>query len=463
VAAVEDIVSAIAYALNTRFETEDHLLRVLQDKVLLLVLDNFEHLRDGAALMARILEAAPAIKILVTSQASLNLQGEWVRYLDGLDFPPNVQAADAEQYSAVQLFAARVRRVRGDFDLTGQYDCVLKICQLVDGVPLAIELAAAWLKTLTCADVLREIQRNIDFLATRQPDVEERHRSIRALFDYAWNLLTPEEQRAFRRLSVFRGGFGLTAAEQVAGASLPVLASLVDKSLLHQNTAGLYEFHDMLRQYAQVHFENTDAQKRSMRSNILVGWAALIKGNFDRVKEIAERTLELTSDSDNGPDQAFGMSVLGLLAGIDEDYTRCMQLLEASQPLMGKDPLTRIFHHLGLAVGYCGLEDYPAARRAAQAALRFSTLLHSPAFLTLCLPVMTIILAYEVETERAGELMALAATHPASTPDWMEHWPVLVCLRDDLEAELGQAEFDAAWARGTALKLDAVVADLLAE
>src|SRR5690606_39209661 len=122
--------------------------------------------------------------------------------------------------------------------------------RLVHGLPLGIELAAAWVKTLSLAEIADEIERSVDFLITPLRDTPERHRSLRAVFDYSWQLLPPAQQVAFRRLAMFAGGFDRQAAQAVAGATLPVLAALVDKSLLYRGAAGRYVLHEMLRQYA---------------------------------------------------------------------------------------------------------------------------------------------------------------------------------------------------------------------
>ncbi len=459
---VEDVVAAIGLAMNRHIETEDELLTHLQGLKLLLVMDGFEQLLDSADLVVRILENSPDVKALVTSQVSLNLHGEWVRQLDGMTVPDDVSDQAPTTSGAYQLFVDRVRRVRQDFVPEDHHDCIIEICQLVRGLPLAIELATAWLKTLACEDVARQIKQNIDFLATNQPDVEDRHRSIRAIFDYAWNLLDDEEKTTFRRLSIFRGGFGLAAAEQVANASLLTLSSLVDKSLIHQTASGLYEFHDMLRRYAEMKLEQNDGRARSTRSKILVGWSALVKGNFERVEDLAQATLSTVLDSPETPDKAFSLAIMAVLAGIDEDYTRCVQLADACSPAQLNNPITLVFYHLAQAVGHCGLEDYANARPNVQSALAQAQSLRIPAFTTIVLPVMAIILAYEAEPERATELLALAFTHPASTPGWMEQWPLLDRLRADLETELGPDEFRQLWIRGAELNLDEVVNELQA-
>lgn len=242
------------------------LLIYLRDKEILLVLDNFEQLlsaveagRTGsAAILSQILAAAAGAKALITSREVLNLQEEWLYPVQGLPFPPaprlsaisSAESEAIEMSPAVHLFVERARRVRRDFSLADEQADVVRICQLTEGVPLAIELAAAWTKTLRCADIVAEIQRNLNFLATSLYNVPERQRSVRATFDYCWQRLDENERRVFQRLSIFRSGFQRQAAKQVAGASLPLLASLVDKSLLRWLPEGRYYVHALLRQYA---------------------------------------------------------------------------------------------------------------------------------------------------------------------------------------------------------------------
>src|SRR5579864_4058079 len=192
----DNIVSAAAGVLGLSFDGSDtpkqQLLHFLRKKRALLLMDNFEHLLEGAAFVAEMLEAAPALKILVTSREALNIQEEWVRRVDGLHFPVGAEVENAQGYSAIWLFVERARRVRANFSLAEEWDNVLRICQLVQGMPLAIELATAWLKTLPSARIADEIQRNLDFLASPLRNVSERHRSMRAVFDQSWKLLSPD-------------------------------------------------------------------------------------------------------------------------------------------------------------------------------------------------------------------------------------------------------------------------------
>lgn len=244
------IADALRFSFYSREDPKVQLLNYLREKSMLLVLDNFEHLVAGAGLLADILESAPRVKILVSSRERLNLHGEWVYPLAGLRVPGEGEDQPLEGYSAVQLFLQSARRVQAGFDLTARdRPHVARLCQLVEGVPLGIELAASWVRVLSCEEIVREIERSADFLATAMRDLPERHRSLRAVFDYSWTLLTAEERDVLRRLAVFRGGFRREAVQEL-GASLPLLTALVDKSLLRRSPAGRYDMLEVLRQYA---------------------------------------------------------------------------------------------------------------------------------------------------------------------------------------------------------------------
>jgi predicted ATPase/DNA-binding CsgD family transcriptional regulator len=271
VQSVTFLVSAMMDALNPpslAHEGQEALLNYLRDKEMLWVLDSFDQCLAGGGemLLTAILSAVPGVKFLVTSREALNLQEEWLFHVPGLPFPESGRGDDLEAYAAVQLFVERARRVRRGFSPVDEQEGVLRICQLVEGMPLAIELAASWVKTLKCMAIADEIQRNLDFLTTHLRNVPQRHRSMRAALDYSWKSLTPEEQTVFSRLAVFRGGFRRHAAEQVAGASLVTLSTFVDKSLLRWEPDGRrYKVHELLRQYAQEQLEGTAEEADRVR------------------------------------------------------------------------------------------------------------------------------------------------------------------------------------------------------
>lgn len=269
------IVDALAIPRSGQADLLSHVLTYLHDKHLLLVLDNVEHLLDAIGVLTAILQAAPAVTLLVTSREVLHLQEEWLYRIDGLAVPADAHADAWANCDAVRLFVERARQVRHDLALETEAAAVVRICRLVEGMPLALEVAAAWLSTLSCAEVADEIQRSLDFLSTTLRDVPERHRSMRAVFDHSWQRLSPEERAVFMRLSVFRGGFNRAAAEVVAGATLPLLTALVGKSLLRwEFDRRRYQIHGLLRQYAAEQLAQSppqviqahDAHCSSMRS-----------------------------------------------------------------------------------------------------------------------------------------------------------------------------------------------------
>jgi predicted ATPase/ATP/maltotriose-dependent transcriptional regulator MalT len=252
--AIEFIVPRIVEALHLQFsptsDLRQQLLAFLRQKSLLLILDNFEHLLDGADIISEILTSAPGVKILITSRERLNLLEEWMLALDGLRTPDGYPSAPVETYSAVQLFVQRARQAQANFSLNDNVEAVKLICQRIEGMPLGLELAASWLYAMSCQQIAEHVTVNLDFLITPLRNVPERHRSLRAIFEQSWRLLSPDEQAVLARLSIFRGGFQWQAAEQVAAASPPVLANLVDKSLLRLGAGGRYDLHEVLRQYA---------------------------------------------------------------------------------------------------------------------------------------------------------------------------------------------------------------------
>ncbi|MCB0111640.1 MAG: AAA family ATPase, partial [Caldilineaceae bacterium] len=248
------IVAAIAQTLEFRFsgrdDTEQQLQIYLANKQLLLILDNFEHLLDGAAKVAALLRSAPRVSILVTSRERLNLYQAQVMTIEGLSYPDTTQP-DLENYDAVQLFLQAIRRVRYDFSLTeATANALMRICQLMEGMPLGLELAASWIDSRSLSAIVTELEQGLNLLQTEAVDLPRRHRSIRAAFDITWLALSSAERDLFAQLSVFRGGFTLHAAKEIGRATQPVLASLVGKSLLRDSKADKrYDLHELLRQY----------------------------------------------------------------------------------------------------------------------------------------------------------------------------------------------------------------------
>lgn len=262
---VSAIADAVGIVLSGPDTPENQLLQYLQDKNLLLLLDNFEHVLDGVELVTRIIQYAPAVKLLVTSRETLSLPEEWLYPVDGLPFPLSHQTDSIESITAVELFVERARQVSPNFSLADNRASVVRICQLVDGLPLALEMAASWTKTLRCSEIVAEIQHNLNFLTSNLRHVPDRHRSMQAVFAQTWEHLTESEQTVFKRLAIFKGGFQREAAESIAEASLPLLSSLLDKCLLRRETGGRYQIHELLRQYANRKLANSEIEALSER------------------------------------------------------------------------------------------------------------------------------------------------------------------------------------------------------
>jgi predicted ATPase/DNA-binding NarL/FixJ family response regulator len=254
VTSIEFLVPAMVRELGLTIRGQEdpaqQLFSHIEDKHMLLVFDNFEHIVGAATFISQMLSAARKIKVIASSREALNLSDEWVFPLSGLAFPTGPDDIP-EWFDSVRLFVERARRVGRDFDPAAHWQTISRICRLVEGSPLAVELAATWIRTLTPEEIAAEIERSLDFLSTNVRNVPERHRSVRAVFEESWRLLDNDaERRALARLSVFRGSFDRKAAEAVAGATLPVLTGLIEKSLVRPLQDGRYQLHVLVNQFA---------------------------------------------------------------------------------------------------------------------------------------------------------------------------------------------------------------------
>lgn len=274
----------------------EQLLEFLRPRQMLLLLDNFEHLlRAGSAgLLPALLRGAPALKLLVTSRERLNLREEHVYTLSGLRYLSpmgETGGAQPDDDSAEQLFLVSARRLRPGFALTpAEGRSLAHICRMVEGMPLALELAAAWTDSLSIGSIAAELQKGLDILASELVDLPERHRSLRTVFDATWELLEATERAVFMRLSVFRGGFTRAAAEQTSGATLSVLSRLISKCLLQfQPATERYHVHEVLRQYGQQKLSEAGelerANQRHFETNL--AWAETASGHLFGPDQIA--------------------------------------------------------------------------------------------------------------------------------------------------------------------------------
>jgi serine/threonine protein kinase/predicted ATPase len=298
--AAENIPNAIGDACGFQFLGEgtpkEQLQSILKDRQTLLVIDNYEHLSDGFALVTDILQSAPTVEIIATSRQQLSQAGETLFYLSGMDFPDFETPEDALDYAAVKLFMNSGKRANPSFELNdGNLDEVSRICKLVEGMPLGIVLAASWLTLLDVSEIADEIQGGLDFLETDETTLPERQRNIRAVMDYSWGQMTEAEQQVFIKLSVFQGGFTRDAAQAVAGANLRILMSLTKKSLIRRDAdSGRYQIHELLRQFAEERLQHSSglekilAQHMTYFADFMADRAPDIKGKrqIESIREI---------------------------------------------------------------------------------------------------------------------------------------------------------------------------------
>ena len=277
-AGYDPLVTAVAEALDFS-PTKDlrrEVLNYLNDKKLLLILDNAEHMIDAVRdFVLALLRGAATPKILVTSRTRLNLASEWLVEVGGLPVAglpvPGLPARDLESPSAgdaPKLFLQRAQRLAPDIvSPNAESPCprptIIRICRLVQGLPLGVELAASWVRLLSCQEIADELEDSLDFLRSSASDVPERHQSLRAVFDYSWALLDDSDREILRRLSIFTGAFDRPAAGAVTGATVQSLAKLVDYSLLQRRAAGTpvvprYEFLESLRHFAIDRLRSTN-------------------------------------------------------------------------------------------------------------------------------------------------------------------------------------------------------------
>ncbi len=463
------LASATATALKFAFYGPENqttqLLNYLRGKEALLVLDNFEHILEGVDFLTDILEQSPRMKLMVTSRERLNLQGEWILEIGPMDFPDEGIVEGLEEYDALQLFFQCAYRVLPDFSFTKtELLDVVRICRLMQGMPLGIELSAAWLRTLSADQIVEEIEGGLEFLSSSLRDVPERHRSIWAVFDHSWRRLSEDEQSVFRKLSVFRGGFERESASHVAGASLAVLSALVNKSLIKRNDTGRYEIHTLLQQYGRKHridageyesvrnrhrdyylslaeevsgqmrehlwgtveaevMERLEAEGDNLRIALqwaidrgeaeegvrlaaALSWYWYIRAEFSEGRRWLEQTLQL-EDGGSPENRARAMTSLAEMATMQRDHPRDVELgQEALQACYDGGYLRQagwVLYHLGLSAMQQSEFD-EAAELCARSFATFTEIGYEVGMASLQV-YQGIVACYQGEYERAAELI----------------------------------------------------------
>ena len=387
---ITEIASALSIQLQPKIDPKKQVMDYLSQKRLLLVLDNFEHLPEAASLVNDLLRGASSLRCLVTSRELLQIPGEQSFSVPPLSSPKEYadiktmslsEAKELSQYESVILFIERAQEVKPDFELTAKNAAAISaICHRLNGIPLAIELAAARVRGMTVQQIYQRLSRQFEFLSTRSRVVPSRHRTLRAAIDWSYDLLDPDEQELFAQLSVFSGGFFLEAAEEICNVLdiFELLFSLQDKSLLtveevmEQTRYGMLE---PLREYAKdklgedVEFKKShaeyylavaqelDQKLRGAEQSTALSLMALELDNFRAAMDLAQEQGEWKLLSESGVALSRFFEIRGLWS---EGIQRLRQAEETLRSLFDNELLAKVLNWLGIFYRCQG--DYEAAR-----------------------------------------------------------------------------------------------------
>lgn len=295
----KSILDAVMQSL--RMVNRDTFFGEIRGREMLLILDNFEHLldADSARLTTEILSVSPRTKILITSREQLDVEGEYVFPIGGLE-TPTVEALPTSKQgqnhfpisSAMQLFEQCARRVQSGFQITDEnYRAIVDVCTAVQGMPLAIELAASWVEIFSPQEIYHEILRSLDFLQSNWRDLPDRQRSLRAVFDSSWNLLDKTSRPVVKALSVFRSSFTREAAQAISGASAKTLLELTHKSWIQRVSNGRYQIHELLRQFAFLKLQREQETFALIMKQYSNHYAAYAASLWEEMKGAGQRSV----------------------------------------------------------------------------------------------------------------------------------------------------------------------------
>ena len=265
-----EVARTLGMRLRARDDSEAQVQAYLAEHPrLLLVFDNFEHLIDAAEQLGRWLAACRGLQAIVTSRERLGLAAEWLLPVAGLD----VAREGSEPSAAARLFVERASAVRRGFESESETAHIARIVEQIEGMPLAIELAAAWTRLLPCAEIARDLASGLELL-DGETAARPGQQGMRACFEHSWSLLMARERALLSRLAVFRGGFDREAARQIADGALPAIAQLVDKSLVRADGSGRFSLHPLLRQFGEEKLAATadDATARQRHAEYFAHW-----------------------------------------------------------------------------------------------------------------------------------------------------------------------------------------------
>lgn len=417
----------------------DTLCAHLKQRTLLLIMDNCEHLiRECAEFANLLLRTAPGLRILATSREALRVPGEQVYALFPLAVPP--RSADLETLAkadSVQLFLDRVRLQRADFALTEkEAPAVIALCERLEGIPLALELAAARMRTLTITEINRRLSDRFKLLTGGGRVLLERQQTLRALVDWSYDLLSDSERVLFARLAVFAGGFELAAAEQIAGAEplqpddvLDLLTLLIDKSLLRsdESSDGMrYRMLETLRDYArerliergemtatavrhcEFYLDVAKAANHALHGAEQATWTERLQTELDNLRAAIVLTLEGGADPILSVKFECALMNFWILRGYLSEGRRYVQGSLALPAVQSLDIAHAHALYVGAALANCQ-GDYASARRMLEACLALRRRLGNPGELAATLSTLAHVRLHEGDAEgaRADEEEAL--------------------------------------------------------
>lgn len=392
--ALEDVETAEQFGLRLAREagvasgqrSGDALARTIEawrTRRLLLVLDNFEQLAGQAAPLEQLLRECPGLKVIVTSRVRLQLADEWSMPLEGLPCPDPEDGDRVEAFDAARLFVKAARRVEPRFAPAPERAAIVDICRQVDGLPLALELAAAWVRVLSCAEIAHELRQGTELLQSGDARHPARQASIDVVFEHSWRRLGEAERTVLERLAVFHGGFSVETARAIAGASLPVLGALADKSLLARDAERM-RLHPLVQQFAAQRLEARGAriETEARHARHFHGWLQQLEPAAARGQREALRAIDTEFDNcrrawHTGAALALGAELLRSLPALRHYFEHRARFEDglalwrqaSESPLAGAEPVLQ-----ARLLGQCALMElrlarYPAAQASAERAL----------------------------------------------------------------------------------------------
>ncbi len=442
------VATTIASALGLRESpgrgAAEALAVFLRQRQTLLVLDNFEQVLEAGSLLADLLDAAPGLKLVVTSRAPLRLAAEQLYLVPPLELPAREARPERlRRAEAVQLFVERAQTARADFELTAfNADAVAELCVRLDGLPLALELAAARIRVLSPRAIVARLGRRLDLLKAESPDAPARHRTLRAAIDWSYELLSAQEQSLFASLGAFVGGFTLDGAEAAAGEiGLDVIdgvESLLASSLVRaERTAAdeprfgmletireyalerLAEREDAAeigRRHARFYLGLAEEAEPELRGPHQVSWLERLDAEHDNLRAALESATE-RGEAETGLRIGAALwrfwQVRGLLGEGRERLERLLALEAPDTPAAVRAHGLACTGRLAFMQG-----DYDSARRYIEESLPVERELGDGTALTMCLTLLGMIAQVQGEAEAASRLLEQAVRAARTSRDW---------------------------------------------